>query len=292
MEATRLNDIVDFDSSPFSVAGSPHVGTHCEVWKLEDESSHVPVALKILRKEWSQDDLIVAAMKREWEICSRMTATEIVRAYDKDLDCERPWMLMEWIEGESLEECLKNESQLSIAKAVWIVRQIAQSLQILENYNTNHGDLKPSNVMLQPTGFVKLVDLGFSNKIKDAHKTTRRPLIKGTIEYLAPELVSGEFCHPVISDIYSLGIIFYRMIAGRLPFRSHQAAEVVRMHRQVRPPGLDRFCPQLPLQIHDLIDRMLAKHPLRRIGDLDQLVRELIDIELQLKLRPISEKAA
>jgi serine/threonine protein kinase len=205
----------------------------------------------------------------------------IVRVEQCVADGEGLWLVLEWLDGATLERTLADTPQLSPASTVWIARQCAQGLEDLARAGFVHGDVKPANIFVTGAGQAKLIDLGFAWPLRDRQGHCERNLA-GTAEYMAPEVLAGDRSQPVAADIYSLGITMFRMLAGRLPFENGTAAGVLKLQRQAKPPDLARVCPQAPAELCALIERMLAKQPVRRPARHADVVRALIELELQL----------
>jgi serine/threonine-protein kinase len=161
-----------------------------------------------------------------------------------------------------------------------MARQCAQGLHDLAAAGYTHSDLKPANIILSPRGEVKLIDLGFAQPIGTRSEADGRTVMLGTAEYMAPEVIGGGHEIAGAKDMYSLGVVLFRALTGRLPFSSDSTKEVLRLQREARPPLLRRWCPTAPRELAALVGRMLAKHSLRRPGNYRDLVRELIDVEI------------
>ena len=142
-----------------------------------------------------------------------------------------------------------------------------------------HGDIKPSNIFLSPQGHVTLLDLGFARHRDE--KGDRSRLVSGTGYYLAPEHVSVAYCPDIRSDIYSLGVVLYQMLAGRLPLEGATFEEIAIAHKQTVPPNLRRVVSHVPPRVAELVHRMLAKDPLRRPQSPAELVAELVRLEIE-----------
>jgi serine/threonine-protein kinase len=192
----------------------------------------------------------------------------------------RPCIILEWLEGRTLAQKLADENALSLCDAVWVARQCAEGLLCLAGAGYAHGDVKPSNVMLTGGGRVKLIDLAFARPIDGNEAAAHSRILMGTADYMAPEVLSRGSYHPVQRDLYSLGVMLFRMIAGRLPFLAENAAEMLRLQRQMKPPRLADFQPGIPVQLDDLVGRLLSKQPIRRPQSITAVVRELVGLEL------------
>ena len=256
-------------------------GSFSEVWKIRDIDTGKLYALKQLLPEWKDKPIARRILNIEAQMGIRVQGEHVVRIIDDGADEDRTFLIMEWLQGVSLEQKLHDEQRLPVPAAVWIARQCAQGLLELAQAGFSHGDLKPQNIFVTSNGNVKLIDLGFAKPLGKPDESFTGKLLTGTAEYMAPESLCCENHNPSIKDIYSLGITLFRMLAGRLPFTADNSADILKMQKQSRPPRLLSFCPTATRQLTQLVNRMLAKQPIRRPTNLSLLVRELIDLELQ-----------
>jgi serine/threonine protein kinase len=256
-------------------------GSFSEVWKIRDITTGKLFALKLLLPEWKDKPVAKRILTIEAQVGIRVQGEHVVRIIDDGAVADRTFLIMEWLEGVSLEQKLQFEHRLPESSAVWIARQCAQGLLELAQSGFSHGDLKPQNIFVTPNGNIKLIDLGFAKPLSKSDESFTGKLLTGTAEYMAPESLSSEKHNPSAKDIYSLGITLFRMLAGRLPFTANNSADILKMQKQSRPPRLLRFCPTATRPLTQLVNRMLAKQPIRRPTNLSLLVRELIDLELQ-----------
>ncbi|MGE3314535.1 MAG: serine/threonine-protein kinase [Planctomycetaceae bacterium] len=251
-------------------------GSFSEVWKVRQQMTGRFGALKRLRPEWRAQAAARQLLRNESEVGRAVKSAHVVRVYFSEVESEDPFVILEWLNGTSLEEILAAQERLPIRKALWIARQCAAGLADLEQQGFAHGDVKPGNIFVCAQGDVKLVDLGFARPLLSAGEGT----LTGTPEYMAPESLSPAECHPTARDVYSLGVTLYRMLTGLLPFTGDSASATLRMQRGARPLPLKRFCPEASVELCEFLSRMLAKHPLRRPTDMQSLLRELIRLEL------------
>ena len=185
--------------------------------------------------------------------------------------------------GISLEEYLSSGKQLNAGEAVWITRQIVDALGELEAAGFSHGDLKPENILIDDLKQIRLIDLAFARKLSDHDIINAHSTLMDEPEYLAPEALTRSKTSPLLQDVYAVGVLFYRMLTGRLPFYANGSTsieDVLQQQRETLPPTLRRFCPLATVEMVDLTNRLLAKQPLRRPQSTRELRRELIDIEL------------
>jgi serine/threonine-protein kinase len=265
-------------------------GSYGEVWLVQDRRSGRLHALKQLRADCSNPSTGRQLLWNEAEVGRRVQSDHVVRGDAAFLSASPPYLVLEWLSGETLEARLNREQQLSCREAMWIGRQTAQGMYDLLQAGFTHGDIKPSNVFISRSGLVKLIDLGFARPDRRVVDDLTDParIITGTPEYLAPEsLVPGEN-NGIAKDLYSLGIMLYRMLTGCLPFRGETVAEIVRQQQQAHAPRLRMLAPHVPPEAEHLVHRLLSKHPLRRDRGMRSLVQELIGLEL-LTLEPSGE---
>jgi serine/threonine protein kinase len=144
-----------------------------------------------------------------------------------------------------------------------------------------HGDIKPSNIMVSPTGHVTLLDLGFARRIAGCGDEPRDLPFLGTLCYCAPELLTSRLRADTRSDLYSLAVVLYEMLVGSVPFASQDAAEVVRRQREEKPLDVRIVAPHIPARVARLINQMLSKDPLRRVQTAAEVVERLAGLEIE-----------
>jgi serine/threonine protein kinase len=279
----RDADLDSHKNRPFVPVGCEVVeragcGSFSEVWKIRDITTGKLFALKQLPPEWKDKPVAKRILKIEARVGIRIQGEHVVRIIDDGADDDRTFFIMEWLEGVSLEQKLHSVRRLPESSAVWIARQCAQGLLELARFGFAHGDLKPQNIFVTSNGNIKLIDLGFAKPLGKPDESFTGKLLTGTAEYMAPESLSSETHNPSAKDIYSLGITLFRMLAGRLPLTADNSADILKKQKQSRPPRLRRFCPSATRQLTQLVNRMLAKQPIRRPTNLSMLVRELIGL--------------
>lgn len=262
---------------PVAFAGE---GSFSEVWKVRHRETGCLYALKRLRGDWRREPVAARLLGNEARVGRRVHSPYVVRVHEADFSAVPPCALLEWIDGVSLEVRLREEGLLPVGQALWIARQTAMGLADLERAGFAHGDIKPSNILCRPGGEIVLIDLGFARSIREERELARPHVLRGTAEYLAPESLSREACSPVAKDIYSLGVMLFRLLAGRLPFEAETTADMLRLQRESKPPLLRRYRPDAPREVADFVARLLAKHPLRRPASSAELLRDLIPLEL------------
>lgn len=201
-------------------------------------------------------------LRREAAAVSGLADQRIARVYDYLETDVGAFIVMEFVDGESLAERLAREGSLPAAEALEIVTQCAEALQAAHRVGIVHRDVKPSNIMLAASG-VKMVDFGIAARDRTGNPQTAETAtmgLTGTAAYISPERATGAPAQPA-SDYYSLGVVLYQMLAGRLPFTALEPIAMLYAHVETPPPALPR---QVPAAAADLCLRMLAKDPARR----------------------------
>jgi serine/threonine protein kinase len=235
------------------------------------------VAFKILQPNLTLGNKrLLALFQREAELAGQLSHENVVDVKDAGSTPDGiAYIVMEWLEGPTLDEVLVAERRLSFERTLQIMRQIATALDHAHSRHIIHRDLKPSNIMLVrlPDGRerVKVVDFGIA---KVASETTASPVsrLMGTPHYASPEQFRFGSHIDGRADIYSLGVMLYQMIAGELPFSGETAQELIRLQSTQPPPPLRQFRPEAPAAVEQLIERMLAKEPRERPSTASQAV--------------------
>lgn len=252
-----------------------------ETWKVCAKHSGEPFAWKRLRPEFANDPEARRQLRREARAAGAVAGKFVIRLADERPDESPPWLLLEWLDGETLQQRLEVDGKLPAGTAFWIARQTAQGLLELQQAGFFHGDLRPESLCVLSTGAVKLVNLSFASPLGENQHGGERIVDRRTAEYLAPEFGCDPLHDRVAADVYALGAVLFRMLAGRPPFTGEVAADVLRLHRQAKPPSIAASCPGLPAAGVALVEALLRKQPLRRPRPLPELVRALMDLELQ-----------
>jgi hypothetical protein len=249
------------------------------VYKGTDPDTGEAVAVKVLPVQLAADPMFVNRFRREMLTLQRLKHPGVVRILDQGEGEAGYYYVMEYMDGGSLEGKFK-EGKLDPLAATRTVLSVSRVLEHLHSEGVIHRDLKPANVMLTRDGQPKLTDFGIA-KLVDATRMTGTVSVLGTVEYMSPEQSQGRFVDPR-TDIYSLGVIYYRALTGRLPITGTTLTEVMmnlRTHQVERPT---EWVPELPEYVSDLVMRMLHKDPAKRIPSAKALTRELERVEQRL----------
>ncbi len=236
-------------------------------------------ALKVLRSTWTDDQRGVALLAREVQVSRSVQSPHVAPILAAELDEPPHYVVMPYLEGHSLANYLVADVRLDLPVKFWIARQTAAGLAALERAGWMHGDLKPSNLMVSPSGHTTIIDLGFATPTRARGSIADRPLL-GTVSYMAPELLYSSYGGDSLSDVYSLGVVLFEMLTGHLPFDADDVAELALQHRQELPNDVRSLVPQVPMRAARLVQQMLSKEPLRRPTP-SESVERLIALEIE-----------
>lgn len=243
-------------------------------------------AVKMLRPCWQEDSQAIRLLQREALVGQSISHPHLVPVLAAAvLDLPR-LLVMPWLEGASLGARLAAGQQFGSPEALWIARQTAEALDALHSAGWIHGDVTPNNIQISPTGHATLLDLSFARRREEIGSAVDRPIM-GTCSYLAPEYLTSALRPDIRSDIYSLGVILFEVLAGCRPYPAETLVHLSLQHRQSVVPDLARLAPYVPREVAQLVRQMMAKEPLRR----PQTPRELIERLVAMEIATFSERA-
>ena len=237
-------------------------------------------AVKMLRPEWRKNPQAIGLLRREALVGRQVTHAHLVAILAAGIHGPPYFVVMPWLTGQTLAERLAGERPLDLPIALWTARQVGEALHALHQEGWMHGDVKPSNIFLSPEGHATLLDLGFARRRDEIGSVADR-CVMGTYHYIAPEMITSALRPDIRSDIYSLGVVLFETLAGRLPFQAGDLAELATQHKEARPPDLRRLAPHLPGGVARLVREMLAKDPIRRPQTPAELVQRLTALEIE-----------
>ncbi len=243
------------------------------VYKVFDRRIKVEVALKLLRPDIADDPKVVERFSNELKFARKIVHKNIGRMYDLGEAEGVLYITMEFVPGEDLKGFIKRAGQLSIGKTIAIVEQVCEGLAEAHKLGVVHRDLKPQNIMIDKSGNAHIMDFGIARSMS-AEGITDVGVIVGTPEYMSPEQVGGEDVDQR-SDLYSLGVILYEMVTGRVPFQADSAFAVGMKHKSEIPQAPRAIYPQIPESLNRLVMRCLEKERNKRFQTAEEILSEL-----------------
>ncbi len=235
------------------------------------------VAIKILRSSLIHDEKEKERFLREGRIMAQLEHPYIVRVYDMGISSARPYTVMEYMQGGTLRSLLDEKGSLPVEDAVRLGMALAEALDVAHSSNVLHRDVKPANIFVTPgLEGIKLADFGLAKEIEGASPSISRSdgVIVGTPLYIAPEQIREEK-PSAASDLYSLGVVLYEILAGRPPFTADKVMDLLTAHLNDTPPPLRDFRGDVPASLEKIIERLLAKRPEDRFSSAGELLEAL-----------------
>lgn len=246
-------------------------GGMANVYLAEDTILGRKVAVKVLRGDLATDEKFVRRFQREALAASSLNHPNIVEMYDVGEDDGNFYIVMEYVEGRNLKQLIKKRESLTIPEVVDIMLQLTDGLSHAHDSYIIHRDIKPQNILILDNGLVKITDFGIAMALNSS-QLTQTNSVMGSVHYLPPEQASGKGS-TIKSDIYSLGILMYELLTGKLPFKGENAVEIALKHMKDPLPSLHRDLDNVPQSIENVIIKATAKNPKNRYNN----AREMFD---------------
>lgn len=246
-------------------------GGMAEVFKGKDHKLNRYVAVKVLKEEFRDNDGFVKKFKEEAQAAAGLAHPNIVNVYDVGDENGIYYIVMELVEGITLKNYIERKGRLTIKEATSIAIQVSAGLEVAHNNHIVHRDIKPQNIIISREGKVKVTDFGIA-KATTSQTTTSSAM--GSVHYASPEQARGGYVDHR-SDIYSLGIVMYEMVTGRVPFDGETAVTVAVKHLQEQMVPPSKYCPEIPYSLEQIIKKCTEKSPDRRYQDIGDLMTDL-----------------
>lgn len=232
------------------------------------------VAIKILRGDLANDEKFVRRFQREALSASSLSHPNIVAMYDVGEDNGLYYIVMEYVEGMTLKQLLKKRGSLTLSEAIDIMLQLTDGMAHAHDSYIVHRDLKPQNIMIQDDGQIKITDFGIAMALNST-QLTQTNSVMGSVHYLPPEQAAGKGA-TIKSDIYSMGIIFYELLTGELPFKGDSAVEIALKQMKEPLPDVHKLNSDIPQSIENIILKATAKNPKNRYDDAKSMHNDLL----------------
>src|SRR5437763_6807508 len=245
-----------------------------DVFRARDNQLDRRIAIKILHERFADDPEYLERFRREARAVARLSHPNIVTVIDRGVDDGRQYIVFEYVEGENLKELVQRTGRLPARRALELALAVADGLSFAHEHGLVHRDVKPQNVLLSREGEVKVTDFGIARSLDVEHGVTQTGTVLGTGEYLAPEQASGKPVSPA-TDVYSLGVVLWELLAGEVPFKGDNFVAVALRHVNEPVPHLRDVRPDVSPRLAAAVERALAKDPASRFPSMGALAKEL-----------------
>lgn len=243
------------------------------VYKGLDILLHRHVAVKVLRQQYVHDEEFIQRFRREAQAAASLSHSNVVSIYDVGQEEDVHYIVMEYIEGTTLNELIKEKAPLQVEEAVHIAGQICDALDHAHHNQIIHRDIKPHNILIGKNGRVKVTDFGIARAVTSS-TITQTGSVVGSVHYFSPEHAKGTFTGEQ-SDLYSLGIVMYQMLTGRLPFLGESPISVALKHLQEEVEDPRKVNPLIPQSVENIILKAMRKNPAERYRSAKQMLEDL-----------------
>ncbi len=261
-------------SDRYQIIKSIGEGGMANVYLAYDTILDRNVAVKVLRGDLATDDKFVRRFQREALSASSLNHPNIVEVYDVGEDNGQYYIVMEYIEGRHLKDLIKKRGHLTLTEVIDIMLQITDGMSVAHDSYIIHRDIKPQNIMILENGLVKITDFGIAMAM-NATQLTQTNSVMGSVHYLPPEQANGKGA-TLQSDIYSMGILMYELLTGKLPYRGENAVEIALKHLKEPLPSIREEIPNIPNSVENIIKRATAKNIKNRYNDAREMHQDLL----------------
>ncbi|CAH2713307.1 Serine/threonine-protein kinase PrkC [Neobacillus rhizosphaerae] len=255
-------------------------GGMANVYLAHDMILDRDVAVKMLRLDFANDEEFIRRFRREAQSATSLAHPNIVNIYDVGEENDLYYIVMEFVDGMTLKQYIQQKSPLRVEEAIGIMRQLTSAISHAHQNHIIHRDIKPHNILVDNEGNVKITDFGIAMALS-ATSITQTNSVLGSVHYLSPEQARGGMANRK-SDVYSLGIVMFELLTGRLPFSGESAVSIALKHLQSETPSLRRWNPNIPQSVENIVLKATAKDPFHRYNSVDEMEEDLrtaLDLE-------------
>lgn len=253
------------------------------VYKGKDRFLNRYVAIKILRPEFIKDEKFIENFRKESQAAAGLSHPNIVNVYDVGEEGNIHFIVMELIDGKSLSQVIEEEGRLDYKEAISITKQVASALSLAHSNQIIHRDVKPHNTLITSSGTAKLADFGIAMAVSKESIAEGKEKIMGSVHYFSPEQARGAYVDER-SDIYSLGIVLYEMLTGKVPFDGDNPISIALMHINDEIPPVSKEVAGIPPQLEKIIEKATDKYQTNRYASADEMIEDLDNIDFITKV--------
>src|SRR5213078_714069 len=260
-------------SDRFRLEEKVGAGGMSSVYRAFDPTLERWVAIKLMHRDISTDPDQLERFRREARAVASLSHPHIVTVIDAGEDEGAPYIVFEYVDGETLKERIRSVGRLPVPEAVAYAIEIGRALSCAHSHRLVHRDVKPQNVLIDPDGRAKVTDFGIARSL-EAQGLTATGRVLGTTDYVSPEQALGEDVGEQ-SDIYSLGVCLYEMLTGEVPFRADSQVGVAMRHVKDPLPDVQERRPEVSAALASIVDRATSKERSNRYASAEEMVRDL-----------------
>ena len=239
-------------------------GPTASIYRAIDLEDNRPVAVKVFQERYQSDPRFSIRFREHLRILSELKHDNLISILDYGVDQGSYYIVMEWVEGVDLATYIAEYAPLPSGVVLFVAGQACAALEAIHQGDLIHRGVKPENILLSVDGHVKVTDVGLSGLLSESGLSKTHVMLGG-VGYISPEQARGKSLGPS-SDIYSLGVVIFEMLTGRLPFESNDVWSLVRMHAREQPPDLKQITPKIPAKLAEIVARALEKTPETRFS--------------------------
>lgn len=287
---------MDLNAMPNSLLGGRYRLIHqigrggmAYVFKAYDQLLERPVAVKLLRKDFSEDESFRERFKKEATAAANLSHPNIVTVHDFGIDSTGVYIVMEYIPGTDLKTKIKEKGFFRVEEGLPLMIQACAGLGYAHRAGIVHCDVKPHNMLVTSDQRLKITDFGIARALSSLEEEGEKEIVWGSPQYFAPEQASGENPTPA-ADVYSLGVVIYEIFTGHLPFEAETVEKMIEYHRTQPPTDPRVYVPDLPEDLAQIILKVLSKEPSSRYRTADQLGHVLSRL-VEQKTEPVKGNA-
>ena len=266
MKGQRIND-------RYQIIRSIGEGGMANVYLAHDTILDRNVAVKILRGNLAKDEKFIKKFQREANSAATILHPNVVEMYDVGKDDDNYFIVMEYIDGQTLKNLIKKRGALTLPEVIDIMMQLTSAIECAHDKYIIHRDIKPQNILMLDDGTVKVTDFGIATAT-NTNELTQTNSVMGSVHYLPPESANGSGA-TIRSDIYSLGILMFELLTGKVPFKGDNAVEVAIKQLKEPIPSITRINPEIPQSVENIILKACAKNPKNRYKNVTEMRNDI-----------------